>query len=278
MSRILIKLKLFVFLIFVSFTIRAQVLYVSAVIQEQDQWCWAAVSKCVLNYYGVNVSQCQIAEYTRLNASWHNFGPVNCCTNPHMGCNYWNYNYGATGSIQNILQHWNIQNNGVAYALNTNAVAQELANGRPFIVRWGWTAGGGHFVVGHGLVGNTFYYMNPWPGEGLMYTTYNNMVSSSVHTWTHTNVLTTSPQAIVSVLDYDIVKIFPNPVNDYIEFDKIDTFKGAVYCEIFNVAGSLLSKTEIHNNILDFSSFDNGVYFLRITSAEITFIKKVVKI
>ncbi len=65
-----------------------QYLRVPETIQEQDQWCWAGVSSCVLEYYGLNISQCTIAEYTRQVATWHNFGTVNCCVNPNLGCNY----------------------------------------------------------------------------------------------------------------------------------------------------------------------------------------------
>lgn len=65
------------------------------------------------------------------------------------GCNYWNYNYGDKGSIQDILVYFGkLQNVGVAAALTQAEIQTELSNNRLFVIRWGWTAGGGHFVVG----------------------------------------------------------------------------------------------------------------------------------
>ncbi len=174
--------------------LHAQVLNVQEVIQEQTQWCWAGVSSCTLDYFGTPTAQCDIAEYTRTVATWHDFGPVNCCSYPNLGCNYWNYNWGYPGSIQDILIHFaSIQNNGVSSYLSKTTITTEIVNNRPFIIRWGWTSGGGHFLVGHGLTNsNDLYYMNPWYGEGLKIADYSWVVSSSDHSWTHTNQLVTS--------------------------------------------------------------------------------------
>jgi hypothetical protein len=167
------------------------ILNVPTVIQEQDQWCWAAVSTSVIQAAGTDVEQCTIAEYARVRATWHNFGSVDCCEDASQGCNYWNYNWGYDGSIQDILSHWGLSNYGYADALSLDVVQQEIDAARPFIVRWGWTSGGGHFVVGYGVDGSQLYYVNPWPGEGARIADYDWVVSGSNHTWTHTNILTT---------------------------------------------------------------------------------------
>lgn len=174
--------------------VKAQILNIPQVFQEQNLWCWSAVSSCTLDYYGNPVTQCEIAEYTRTVATWHDFGPVNCCTNPSLGCNYWNYNWGYPGSIQDILVHFaSIQNNGISNYLDQGTITNEIVNNRPFIIRWAWTSVvGGHFLVGHGLVNNDLYYMDPWVGEGLKISDYSWVVSSSEHNWTHTNQLVTS--------------------------------------------------------------------------------------
>ncbi len=171
--------------------VKAQVLNVPEVIQEQDQWCWAGVSACVLHYYGTIVSQCTIAEYTRTHATWHDFGSVDCCVNPDLGCNYWNVIWGTEGSLQDILQHWGVENYGYGSYLSLPQIGQELSAGRPFIMRWGWTGGGGHFLVGHGLQDSVMYYMDPWFGEGYTISNYSWVVSAPDHQWTHTNVITT---------------------------------------------------------------------------------------
>jgi len=168
----------------------AKVLAVPLTVQEQDQWCWAGSSAAVLAYYGTPVAQCNIAEYTRLNATWHNFGSVNCCTNPNQGCNYWNYNWYYAGSIEDILSHWGVGTTPLGSALSLIQSTDEITGNRPFIIRWGWTTGGGHFVIGHGVEGNTMYYMNPWPGEGMKIADYNWVVFDGSHTWTHSQTTT----------------------------------------------------------------------------------------
>lgn len=189
--------KRFVFLIvFLSLFIakQAQILPVKVVTQEQNQWCWAGVSQCILDYYSVEVEQCEIAEYARSVITWHNFGSVNCCEEPDGPCNWWNYNWGAPGSIQEILVHFGqLDNMGVGAALSHTQVVQQLGTDRLFVIRWGWTAGGGHFIVGHGIDGQTLYYMDPWFGEGAKFANYDWVVrsTSNGHTWTHTNVLNT---------------------------------------------------------------------------------------
>jgi hypothetical protein len=190
------KKIIFVFiLIFIGNALYSQYLRVPQVIQEQDQWCWAGSSSCVLKYYGKNISQCIIAEYTRTVSTWHNFGSINCCTDPLQGCNYWNYNWGYAGSIQDILQHWGVANSGVSSSLSIAQIQTELNNQRPFIFRWGWTTGGGHFLVGHGFISSTsqMYYMDPWFNEGLHIADYSWVLSNADHSWTHTNLISTIP-------------------------------------------------------------------------------------
>ncbi len=181
---------LLAFFLFCLGSASSQILNVPEVIQEQSQWCWAAVSKCVLDYYGHEDEQCEIAEYTRITATWHDFGSVNCCEDPGQGCNYWNYNWGYEGSIEQILNHFaGIETNNMGEALNFSQIEQELINGRPFLFRWGYTSGGGHFLVGHGLSGNNIHYMDPWYNLGHMIADYEWVLSSGSHTWTHTQTM-----------------------------------------------------------------------------------------
>jgi hypothetical protein len=192
-------MKIFTLLFFLLLFNNAfsQYLNVPQVIQEQDQWCWAGVSACVLGYYGTTIPQCTIAEYTRVSATWHNFGTVNCCNDASQGCNYWNYNWGAAGSIEDILLHWGVSSYGTG-AFSVSTIKSELNAGRPFIFRWGWTTGGGHFLVGHGFSASDsmLSYMNPWFGEGLKIAKYSWVMSSSDHSWTHTNQITTNPTPV----------------------------------------------------------------------------------
>ncbi len=168
-----------------------KVLDVPPVEQEQSQWCWAGVSASVLAYYGQDIEQCEIAEYTRTHATWHDFGPVNCCADPNQGCNYWNYNSDYTGSIEQILLNWGVGSREDPNILSKSEVKDQIDSDRPFIMRWGWASGGGHFLVGRGIEGNVVYYMDPLPGEGWKIATYDWIVSGANHTWTDTQRMTT---------------------------------------------------------------------------------------
>jgi hypothetical protein len=171
----------------------AQMLNVPTTIQEQDQWCWAGTSSAVLKYYGTNLAQCTIADYARTVATWHDFGTVNCCVNGSGQCNYWNYAWGTAGSIQDIFAHWGISSYGLGAAYTIAQTQTDLNAGIPFIIRWGWSTGGGHFVVGNGLRDSTLYFMNPWFGEGAEFADYSWVIYDGNHTWTHTVVITTPP-------------------------------------------------------------------------------------
>jgi hypothetical protein len=184
---------------FMSSVANAQVLSVPECTQEYDQWCWAGSSWSVLQYYGNNYMQCEIAEYTRTHSTFHDFGSVDCClpsSTSGWACNYWNYNYDPDpGSIKMILidmptyiSNPSIDNYGVARMLTESEVATEIAAGRPFVIR---ICCGGHFVVGMGYQDGNLYYMDPWYGEGYGFGPYGSNVNG--RDWTHTNIITLDP-------------------------------------------------------------------------------------
>jgi len=98
---------------------------------------------------------------------------------------------GTSGSVQDILVHWGgISSYTIVAPLEIPQIQTEIAAGRPFIIRWEWLSGSGHFVIGHGIVDTSIYYMNPWPGEGLKIGDYGWVISGSNHVWTHTTRMT----------------------------------------------------------------------------------------
>jgi len=88
-------------------------------------------------------------------------------------------------------------------------VQNQIDSGRPFVIRWGWYTGGGHFLVGHGIEDSTVYYMDPWPGEGYSIAYYSWVVDNGIHAWTHSLQLTTDLLPICQVsptsLNFDTV-------------------------------------------------------------------------
>ena len=276
----------FVFALLLSGEVKSQVLNVPLVVQEQNQWCWAGCSKCILDYFGDTLNQCTIAEYARTSITWTSFGNVDCCVDPSQGCNYWNYNYGSLGSIQDILVHFNnVQNYGVAYAISIPTVNAEIAAGRPFVIRWGWTSGGGHFIVGHGInSSNDVYYMNPWPGEGFHIAQYSWVLSDGVHNWTHTNILTSSPLNVSeNSLSNDDVISYPNPFEGTttIQYSLNSLPVADAYIELRDISGRIVQTQVLttENGAVEMgSTLAGGVYFVRIVNGnEISQAIRVVK-
>lgn len=252
----------------------AQILTVGEVEQEQTEWCWAGVSKCIVDYYGDTTDQCEIAEYTRTTATWHSFGNVDCCNDPNQGCNYWNYNYGYPGSIKDILLFFSgVTNYGTSNVLTKTTIDDELSNGRPFVIRWGWYSGGGHFVVGYGKSGNTIYYMNPWYGEGKKIADYDWVVDDGNHQWTHTNVLTTSPTGISSINsnDNNSFKIVPNPSNGQFSIQFDEAIKSTAQISILSLNGQIVYEKQIDafSDNIDLSlNLQSGMYFIKVSYKE----------
>jgi hypothetical protein len=172
--------------------------------QEHSEWCWAGSSQSVLEYYGTTLAQCTIANFAS--------GKTTCCTPSGFSdhdddlnyCNYWNYMWGsspwgiANGSLQGILTHWGVNSNTVSTYLSQTTCVNEITAGRPFVMRFGWYGGGGHFLdgFGHDNNGQYLHYMDPWPGNGYTLSLYSWVVSAyHDHDWTHTLQITTNPPA-----------------------------------------------------------------------------------
>ncbi|OHX14934.1 hypothetical protein BI347_06755 [Chromobacterium sphagni] len=171
----------------------SKVLNVPLTVQEHSQWCWAGSSKGVLGLYKQTPSQCAIANW----AFGINYACGNSNFNWNSDANSPNNMYGGGGSLQDILTHWGVSNFSVNDYLTWAHVVQDIQANRPFVMRYGWTSGGGHFIVGRGYQtgsgGNYIYMMNPWPGEGMTYASYSSVVSASDHDWTDTLRMNVSP-------------------------------------------------------------------------------------
>jgi hypothetical protein len=161
-------------------------LNVPLAVQEHSEWCWSASSKAVINYYKTPPTQCAIANWA--------YGLNYACGNTNFDwnspANQPNSLYGTSGSAQNILSHWGVSTTAYASASSWNSVVSDIKAGKPFLIRFGWTAGGGHILAGNGYQisngSNYVIYMNPWPGEGNSEDLYSWVVSAPDHKWTHT--------------------------------------------------------------------------------------------
>lgn len=250
------KVLLMSFVVFAfSASTKGQILDVEEVTQEQTNWCWAAVSSCMLDYYNYNVEQCVIAEYTRTVSTFIDFGDIDCCDDPTQGCDQSNIMFDGSGSIQDILNNFgNLSTISSNTFLNQNEVLENIENSKPFIFRWGWSTGGGHFLVGHGIVVNNMHYMDPWFGEGYGIANYDWIVDGDGHNWTHT-----------LVMDIKSVEIA-------ISIDRSGSMAGSYITGAKNAAKSFVDLMQI-NDFLSVTSFSSSAsvnfQFAQITSEQI---------
>ncbi len=281
------KLYLTLLIVVIYNACQAQVLTINKTEQEQDQWCWAACSKAILDYYGYPKKQCEIAEWVRTVATFYNFGSVNCCTSATQGCNYWNYNYSSAGSIQDILVHFGaIQNIGLGKAFTEAEIQTEIQNNRLFVIRWGWSSGGGHFVVGHGINAGNVYFMDPWFGEGLKIGTYNYVKQgnggaggNTLHTWTHTNKITSYTVGLSNQnegINFCVRSLY-NPAQLVLE----GSWAGKlVQLELIDVLGKVQMSEKISpdNNTfnVNLSALSTGLYFVKVSAGGFTATQKIV--
>ncbi len=158
-------------------------LYISKVLafnmhaQTQTQWCWAATSTSVSKFYSIFSpwTQCKVASQA--------MGET-CCASPVPSpCNQpWYLNLAL-----------DITENFVSYQGGTitwNQIRDELDKGLVVGARIGWSGGGGHFMVIHGVSkqGLTEYLHIDDPIYGKSTLTYQQFATNyqGSGTWTHT--------------------------------------------------------------------------------------------
>lgn len=129
--------------------------------QTQSNWCWAAVSASVGNYYGTGSwTQCHVA-----NAELDR----NSCCNQPGPCNVYGYLESAlrtTRSFGGMTQN----------RIQLPAIETQISQGRPIGLRCAWYGGGAHFLTiygtngGYVLVADSIYgystrALNSFPGS-----------------------------------------------------------------------------------------------------------------
>lgn len=141
--------------------------------QEKANWCWAASSEMVLEYFGrYKISQTMIAAYGT------------------KGADTWNWLYGKSSNptrrgVNMILNRFGpIRNWVTRRALSLKETTNLIKDRELSIIRWGWDSGGGHIIVIHGVSDNMVFVKDPW--NGSFFADYNWVLSGGSHTWTDT--------------------------------------------------------------------------------------------
>jgi len=152
--------------------------------QQQDRWCWAAVSVSVAGYFntpgptGGSWQQCEI-----VNAE---LGQTTCCQNGSTSsCNQ---DWYLDRALQRVGHLASGPNSG---AMPFASVQAEINANRPVGVRIGWFQGGGHFVVLRGYDDTGAFQSldveDPWYGPSTYdYQQFAAGYQSGAGAWTHT--------------------------------------------------------------------------------------------
>lgn len=155
MSRFVLLLILFSFIDLNAQSILKDALDVKEVPQEQSNWCWAASTAMVLNYYNsTNYKSCDIAS---------KYFQTNTCNNPSS--------YNRTNSMLNLKSIYN--NEGVYFEeydakFAWISIRDEIDKGNPLVIRVENSNGEGHDLVifGYEWVNKEFniWFFDPMAG------------------------------------------------------------------------------------------------------------------
>lgn len=157
-------------------------LSVPSIKQSQSQWCWAASTQSAVKYlFGITYTQCQQAN-ARFNRS-------DCCTYPSSSnCN----KPSALADVGNYLHAEKaIDSTHEWWALSWSQTTGEIGTQhRPFLIRIGWSGGGGHIIVGRGYSwhdGGTDQFSTMDPGSATYkWYSWSYFKNNSSFTWTNT--------------------------------------------------------------------------------------------
>ena len=239
---------------------------VTAYKQEQTQWCWAATTRMVDWAYSTVTppSQCTIVNTANNTCDgWFNVccGELNgsrpsACTDP-LGSNFPNSMYGCNGSLSWLLNNYAGANSTAASSIAYSTVSSNLASKKLMVARWGWTSGGGHFVVIYGnyMLNSTQNVSYANPGSGSKVTeTYAYFKSNSSRTWTHSVTMnggsvqrvaqtsTASPVTNNSAVLAKSVSVYPNPSEGTFQLLRADAAAPAKIT-ITNALGDVVYET-----------------------------------
>lgn len=159
-EKTVITVLLFIIVMLFTGSVGATVLPLPEIDQETDNWCWAACTQSVLNYYGhfdgvagENVRQCNFAEELRLPnfnsiPSWFPFqnpwalpDNTDCCfpnapQNFSGACNQGNRLSGRVGDVKSIFLGRGLTSDYYSRSLNDDEVRNHTDSGRPLMIGW----------------------------------------------------------------------------------------------------------------------------------------------
>jgi hypothetical protein len=164
--------------------------------------------------------------------------------------------YGCNGSLSWLMNYYAGANTSYGSSLTFSTVSSNLYANKMMVARWGWTSGGGHFVViyacytlvtGGGNYNNVSY-ANPSSGSKVT-EDYNYFKSNSSRTWTHSLRMNGAAVRRDGVIAENIemsngIRLYPNPADGLISLERIDAESSATLL-ISNAFGQLVKEIEL---------------------------------
>jgi len=161
-------------------------------------WCAPACAECVLKYHNINIDQCDIMNYIRINFGMYGGSASNilgCCSvDPPIGSHPCDEKvplgfYNEPVSIKNIIKHFS---NGTLSGPTANGafsikdITYFITHNQLLLAQWEWTGTDkAHVVVIYGIDGDIIWYMDPDGGKKLPLS-YNKFVSNGNRKWAGT--------------------------------------------------------------------------------------------
>jgi hypothetical protein len=141
--------------------------------QEQGFWCWAASDQMVLfklGYPGFD-RQCAAANKAAPGCSV----PGDCC-NRAGDCNQ-----PCTSQIRKTITASDV---GEGSSISWTRVQRDVNFNHPFIIKWQWSTGGTHIMVGTGFTSDSLVHVfDPISGGIVAYPYFTTFRSSVVYAW-----------------------------------------------------------------------------------------------
>lgn len=151
--------------------------------QEKSNWCWAAVAKSLVRYYGYSPRQCDLVD-----TAFGYSGAGSSCITGYDGGYYEDspFNRGlSTSNIQKVLARWEVSSTVTGTYLPQSDCVTEITSQSPFIIAklWGTPGNsmGGHALLAYGYDGTLLKYWDPAlpeKGGGQHVDSYTSVVSN----------------------------------------------------------------------------------------------------
>ncbi len=253
--------------------------------QEQTQWCWAGCTRMVDWSYSTVTppSQCTIVNKANDQCdsgsccSTLNGTRPSACTTP-ASSNFPNNMGSCNGSLAWLINNYAGANTFASGSKTYSTVSSNLTNKKMMVARWGWTSGGGHFVVIYGCYQFNYVgqvsYANPASGSKVT-ESHSYFNSNSSRTWTHTITMNggTVRREIATQMTAEelggLYSIYPNPTIGVVTIQRTDNSDDVLNYSIKNALGQIIAEESLDGNqkqlSIDLKSqFGSGVYFMNI--------------